>query len=117
MWTKVVIQLSSVENAGRCPRCGTFITSEQVTPHNCRIPIKSASTIFLDWVSDGFTDENGDYVRNAQGLNGTLYSLVLCNHNPPHSTKLKFTDNDERPPDKLPVYPLGGYVTPRNRSI
>jgi hypothetical protein len=96
LWTKVVIQLSSVENAGRCPRCGTFITSEQVASHDCHIPIKSANTIFLDWMGDGFTDENGDYVRMAQGLNGTLYSMILCKHNPPHSTKRKFTDYDAK---------------------
>ena len=103
-----MIQLSSVENAGRCPRCRTFITSEQVESHHCVIPVKNENTIFLDWMGDGFTDENDDYIRMAQGLNGTLYSLILCRHNPPHSTKRIFTSDEKPPPDKLPVYPTRG---------
>ena len=86
-----MLEMSSVENAGRCPRCQTFVIAEQLASHKCNIPIKGAEAIFLDWIADGFTDENDDYVRMAKGLNGTLYELVLCKHNPPHSAKRDFT--------------------------
>lgn len=95
--------MSIVENAGNCPRCGVFVIAEQSGLHVCNIPTKGAETILLDWIGDGFTHENGDYIRMAKGLNGILYRFILCKHNPPHSTNCK------RPPDKLPVYLQGGY--------
>jgi hypothetical protein len=98
---KAVIRMSIVENAGKCPRCGGFVIAEESESHVCNIPTKGAETIFLDWIGDGFTHENGDHIRMAKGLNGILYKVILCKHNPPHSAK-------ERPPDKLPMYPLQG---------
>lgn len=35
-------------------------------------------------LSEPEIDENMDKVRIAQGLNGILYRLVECSHNPPH---------------------------------
>lgn len=83
--------MNDIENVGRCPRCSRAIIGEQLGSHKCNIAVKGAETILLDWIADGFTDENDDYVRMAQGLDGTLYELVLCKHNPPHSTKRGFT--------------------------
>jgi len=83
--------MNDIENVGRCPRCNKAIIGEQLASHRCDISIKGAETIFLDWIADGFTDENDDYVRMAQDLDGTLLELVLCKHNPPHSTKRQFT--------------------------
>jgi len=77
--------MSILENAGRCPRCHAFVIAEQLATHTCRIPTKGAKRIFLDWLdTDSFLNQNGDSVRMAKGLNGTLYSLVVCKHNPPH---------------------------------
>jgi hypothetical protein len=89
----VALKTDSVENAGRCPRCKKFIVGEQLVSHKCEIAIKGAAApMFFDWIGDGFTDDNDDYVRMATGLNGILYELVLCKHNPPHSAKRRFTD-------------------------
>jgi len=111
----------SIENTGRCPRCRTFITSEQMTSHNCSIPIKHGATIWLDWMADGFTDENDDYVRMATGLDGTLFELVTCKHNPPHSLESQWltgnADSSKRPPDKLPVYPYRGVPHESNDNV
>ena len=40
----------------------------------------------------------------AKGLNGILYSMILCKHNPPHGTKRKFTDQE----------PNGDFTEPLN---
>jgi hypothetical protein len=97
MFRKGVIRLSSLENAGRCPRCRRFVIAEELTSHTCHIAISRAETIWFDWFSDdGFTDESSDYIRMAKGLDGTLYSLILCKHNPPCSAKRKFTDPDTK---------------------
>lgn len=73
-----------IRNIGRCPRCGEFIIEEQARTHKCRIRTKRAKEIVFDWISDGFVSDNGDYVRLGKSLDGTLYSLVVCKHNPPH---------------------------------
>jgi hypothetical protein len=92
MSMKVAVETNGVENAGRCPRCKKFIIGEQLASHECEIEIKGAAgPIFLDWMGDGFMDENEDYVRMATGLDGILYQLILCKHNPPHSAKRDFT--------------------------
>jgi len=78
------------KNTGKCPRCHSFIIAEQLTSHKCCIPITDAKTIWFDWISDGYTDKNNDHVRNAQGLNGTLYGLIVCKHNPPHNLEKRW---------------------------
>ena len=109
--------MSSVENTGKCPRCRSFIIAEQSTSHVCRIRTKGAETIWLDWVADGFEDDNGDFVRMAKGLNGVLYGLVVCKHNPPHNLEsqwLNGQDNERKPPpDKATVYLEGGCACER----
>ena len=92
--------MRDVENVGRCPRCKMAIIAEQLASHECNIAIKGAETIFLDWIADGFTDENDDHVRMAESLNGILYALIVCKHNPPHR-------QSNPPPAKLPVYSQG----------
>jgi len=109
MFKKVVNHMSSLENTGRCSRCHKFVIAEELASHACHIPTNGARTIWLDWFSgDGFTDENGDYVRMAKSIKGTLYSFILCKHNPPHSLEsqwLNGRDNTRKPPpDKLAVY-------------
>jgi hypothetical protein len=93
---KVVTASVSLENTGRCPRCNSFVIAEQRASHKCSIAIRNAKTIWLDWISDGYTDQNDDFVRNAVGVDGTLYGLVLCKHNPPHSLESRWlTGKDE----------------------
>jgi hypothetical protein len=88
--SRVVRQISSPENTGRCPRCHVFVIAEQLASHKCKIPTTDAKTIWLDWITDGYTDENNDFVRTAKSLDGTLYGLILCKHNPPHSLESRW---------------------------
>jgi hypothetical protein len=60
-------------NVGRCGRCGEFLLGEQSTTHNCRVRIKKVVDIYLDWITDGTTNQNGDLERTALGLDNTLY--------------------------------------------
>ena len=67
--------------------------AEELRSHKCEIQTMGAKTIWLDWISDGFTDKNNDYVRNAKGLDGVLYGLIVCKHNPPHNTQKRWFDD------------------------
>jgi hypothetical protein len=79
-------------NAGRCPRCNTFVIAEQVHNHKCKVELKGVREVFLEsWVMHDHKDENDDSLSVAMGLDGYMYRLVLCAHNPPHSAKRKFT--------------------------
>jgi hypothetical protein len=97
--------VSVSENVGRCRRCHAFIISGQ--KHVCdfrNIELQGCEEIFVDHITDSGKSRDGDHIFLAWGLNGTLYRLAVCKHNPPHSTKWEFTGDDKRPPDKLPVY-------------
>jgi hypothetical protein len=80
-----------LENIGRCPRCNGFIIAEQLEEHECDIPIKDIETIIADSCCNMGSDENGDKVTTALGIDGTYYRIIVCKHNPPHSTKRNFT--------------------------
>ena len=87
-------------NVGRCEICGSFLIGEQSKSHKCEIRVKKVKDICLRWVTDGVTNKNGDLERTALAFDGTLYGLILCKHNPPHSCL-------KRPPEELPVYNRG----------
>ena len=83
---------SQVDNVGRCPRCNQFIIAEDVNMHVCDIQITDIKTVIVDSCYTVGTDKNLDEVTSALALDGTLYRLILCKHNPPHgATKRKFT--------------------------
>ena len=100
MLKRVVSRMSDVENVGRCPRCRAFLTSEQVGTHKCHIPIRGTAEIYLDWIADGFIDENEDFVRMATSIKGILYSVILCKHNPPHSLESRLLTHVKSPEDR-----------------
>jgi hypothetical protein len=94
-------------NVERCSRCHQIIIAEQLSSHHCLIPTTGAETILLDWLDEDFTDENNDQVRLGKGLDGTLYSFVLCKHNPPHTNQSRgpLTPRGQKPPrDNAIVY-------------
>jgi hypothetical protein len=95
MFTKleVIQQLdpSPCPNVGRCSRCHKFVIAEQRETHRCTLDIKRVEEIYLDWIIDPVQNENEDSVRVAMGLDGVLYRLIECKHNPPHTTKRQFT--------------------------
>jgi len=80
-----------MSDIGRCPRCNRFLIAEQRQGHHCRVSIRKVEEIILDWMNEGVQDENEDVVHVAMGLDGILYRLILCKHNPPHVAKRNFT--------------------------
>ncbi len=67
-----------------CQRCAKTIISDELETHECSPETIGVQEIGLDYWFKGDIDENGDEVLIAKGLNGILYNLVLCKHNPPH---------------------------------
>jgi hypothetical protein len=86
-------------NVGRCTRCGAFLIEEESESHKCEIRVKEVKDIYFQWITDGITNKNGDLERTGLAFDGTLYGLYLCEHNPPCSTKRKFTG--EKPNEDL----------------
>jgi len=71
-------------NTRKCERCGKTSISEEFEKHDCTITTYKVQEIGITNWFEGKTDENGDKVLMAHGLNGILYRLVKCSHNPPH---------------------------------
>jgi hypothetical protein len=89
--------VSQTQNVGRCKRCRRFMIAEDSTSHVCNfeeLPIERCQEIVLDRLSDSGKESNGDHVYLAWGKDNTLYRLLVCEHNPPHSANRKFTDDD-----------------------
>lgn len=54
-------------------------------------PLRGAEELVLHRFTDAGEEKNGDHVYLAWGINGILYRLLLCRHNPPHNAKRDFT--------------------------
>jgi hypothetical protein len=81
-------------SVGSCPRCHKYLMAEDYDTHKCdfeSLPILGCNEIVLDHLTDSGEDENGDQVHLAWALDGMLYRLLVCEHNPPHSAKRRFT--------------------------
>lgn len=71
-------------NTKTCDRCLKTVISEEFDSHDCTIATWKVQEIGITQWFKGQQDENGDKVLIAHGLNGILYRLVECSHNPPH---------------------------------
>jgi hypothetical protein len=80
-------------NVGKCPRCGEFLIAEQLTNHKCKISFKDVQDVTIDHYYEMISrDAQGHRTVIAVGIDGTLYRMTVCKHNPPHgATKRKFT--------------------------
>jgi len=114
-----------MSDVGRCPRCHKFPIAEQRETHHCTIPLKGVKEIVLDWIIDGIQNEDEDTVQVAMGLDGFLYRLILCKHNPPHTSRtpsdecLRKDKSDEdlpKPYSIKPKEPLLSLSLPCNNS-
>lgn len=88
-----------MENLGRCPRCHKFMIAEQNETHVCDfmdLPLYGCEELVLHRLTDSGEDKNGDHLYLAWGINGILYRLLVCKHNPSHSTKRRFTGEDAK---------------------
>ena len=80
----------------KCERCNKQFIDEEFSDHLCTPETIKAQEIGIDYILAPELNENGDKVHIAKGLNGILYRLVECPHNPTH-TNLDQTifDNEE----------------------
>ena len=83
-------------NTIKCVRCHKTVISEEFDRHDCTIITYKVQEIGITHWFEGKVDENGDKVLIAHGLNGILYRLVECDHNPPHpDTRQTVFDSEE----------------------
>ena len=79
-----------------CQRCNRIFIEEEFNDHTCTPLITNIQEIAIDYIFEGETNQNGDKIHIVKGLNGILYHLVKCSHNPPHSNTYPTTfDNEE----------------------
>jgi hypothetical protein len=85
-------------NVGKCHRCGAFLIGEQSESHTCKVGIKKVVDVYLEWITDGTTNDNGDLEKTALATDGTLYGFILCKHNPSHASESRWlTGKNESP--------------------
>lgn len=72
-------------NTLTCKRCKKTLITEEFDNHSCHIDLKDVQNIVIDYYFEApYKDRNNDHVIIAKGLDGILYRLVECTHNPPH---------------------------------
>ncbi|MGH2613016.1 MAG: hypothetical protein ACRDFB_08225 [Rhabdochlamydiaceae bacterium] len=71
-------------NTIKCERCNKDFISEEFDNHHCMLQLIDVQEIGINSIFKGNFQENGDDVWIVQGLNGIMYRLVQCSHNPPH---------------------------------
>ena|SRR5437870_4254495 len=101
-------------NSMKCRRCNKSYIAEEFDKHSCHPDIIEIQELGVDSIFKGNYQENGDDVWITHGLNGILYRLVHCKHNPPHPSTRRFlterkTDGDYTEPDKRNCYLFGGF--------
>jgi len=73
-------------NIVKCPRCGRVLIAEEYPSDTCNPRFRGVKEIIIDWHYETKSDD-GHNVVMAKGLDGVLYRLVECKHNPPHKTR------------------------------
>ena len=82
-------------NTKKCDRCCKTFIDEELETHLCTPITTKAQEIGIDYILDAELDENGDQIHIAKGLNGILYRLVECSHNPTHTNTYPTTFDSE----------------------
>ena len=85
-----------MNNTVNCERCKKQFIEEEFENHFCSPRSTQVQEIGIDYIFKGETNENGDLVHIAKGLNGILYRLVECLHNPPHPNTDQTTFDSEK---------------------
>ena len=81
-----------MNNVTKCQRCNKNLIEEEFHSHVCTPNIICMKEIVIDYYYELEKDVLGDSIVIAKGLDGTLYKLRKCPHNPPHQPKGN-TDN------------------------
>lgn len=69
----------------KCERCRKSFIQEEYHNHTCYPQTTKVQEIGIDRIFGSTTNGNGDQVYIAKGLNGIMYRLVQCSHNPTHT--------------------------------
>lgn len=78
-----------------CERCKKTFIDEEFDEHLCTPVSTRTQEIGIDYIFEGEIDQNGDKVHIAKGLNGIIYRLVECSHNPTHTNTYPTTFDSE----------------------
>ena len=73
-----------MNNIQKCSRCKKTLIEEEFSIHVCTPTIIERKDILIDYCIEVKNNENGDRVFLAKGLDGILYRLIKCVHNPVH---------------------------------
>lgn len=84
-----------MNNTVYCERCKKQFIDEEFSSHFCDPITTNIQEIGIDYLLDSEIDEHGDQVHIAKGLNGILYRLVECSHNPSHTNTYPTTFDSE----------------------
>ena len=68
-----------------CERCRKSFIDEELDLHTCSPTLTKTQEIGIDYIFEGKNNNNGDKIYMAKGLNGIMYRLVQCPHNPTHT--------------------------------
>ena len=79
----------------KCERCRQTFIEEEFDEHLCTPITTKTQEIGIDYIFEGEIDQNGDKVHIAKGLNGIIYRLVVCPHNPTHTNTHPTTFDSE----------------------
>ena len=79
----------------KCERCQKSFINEEFSGHLCSPRSKRLQEIGIDRIFEPVINENNDKVYMVNGLNGVLYRLVQCIHNPPHPNTYPTTFDNE----------------------
>ena len=74
-----------MNNLVSCQRCKKSFIEEEYPDHSCSPITTRLQEIGLDQMYGSTINNNGDTVYMAKGLNGIMYRLVQCSHNPTHT--------------------------------
>lgn len=73
-----------MKNVSKCSRCSKDLISEEFNEHVCNAPYLGIIELGINYWFEGKSDKNGDQIFIVKGLDGMIYRLVKCSHNPPH---------------------------------
>src|SRR5579872_2652376 len=73
-------------NLKECERCRKTLIHEEFPTHVCVPDITGIREIMIDYSYETVT-KDGDRKIVAFGLDGRIYDLIICKHNPVHKSK------------------------------
>ena len=80
------MRMSNLPNIKECERCRKTMIEEEFPNHVCTPYLTGIKEIIIDYFYETVT-KDGDRKIVAFGLDGRIYDLIQCRHNPLHKSK------------------------------